>query len=246
MDKRKENLAEMAAMQSKIEAYQEEQIKITEKLAVAGQEYATNLQRITSEFMKADKERNLLRQEVAVLTTEVQAVRLQSTRSNEKMVQLLHEKDQELAGLRKRANAPQSGNDSLDNRIKSLTQSLIQKQTSLEVAIANGNALKRQLENVESQYRNLSLRDTADSVYRVHSMTDDDKAALPAFMQENPFDNQTAKRIKRAIKASDNLFRRYPLLRIFIFFYILLLHIWVMVVLMSSTPPTETTVHYPE
>lgn len=107
MDKRKENLAEMAAMQSKIEAYQEEQIKITEKLAVEGHEYATNLQRITSEFMKADKERNLLRQEVAVLTTEVQAVRLQSTRSNEKMVQLLHEKDQELAGLRKRANAPQ-------------------------------------------------------------------------------------------------------------------------------------------
>lgn len=238
---RKEYLAELAAMQLKVDAYQQQQINLDKKLTDASHEYEANLQRISSEFTTADEDRKLLRREMAILTTELQAVRLQSTKSNEKMVQILHEKDQE---LRKRATAPQTNNDSLESRILSLTQSLIQKQSSLEGATADRNSLKMQLEKIEAQYRNLSLqvrRDADAAAVYVHSMTDDDKVAqLPAFMQEHPFDNQMAKRMKRAIKASDNLLdtylRRYPLLRIFTFFYILLLHIWVLVVLMSSTP----------
>lgn len=75
--------------------------------------------------------------------------------------------------------------------------------------------------------------------------TDDAKAQLPIFMQENPFDTRVARRVKRAYSSLDSagvrigvLLRRYPLIRIFVVFYIVVLHIWVMFVLVAGTPTT--------
>lgn len=62
-------------------------------------------------------------------------------------------------------------------------------------------------------------------------------------MRENPFDTNVTRRVKRAYSSLDSagirigvFLRRYPLMRIMVFIYILLLHFWVMFVLLSSTP----------
>lgn len=73
--------------------------------------------------------------------------------------------------------------------------------------------------------------------------TDDAKAQVPAFLQENPFDTTVARRVKRAYSSLDSIsiclgvfLRRFPLIRIFVILYIAILHLWVLIVLLSSTP----------
>lgn len=73
--------------------------------------------------------------------------------------------------------------------------------------------------------------------------TDDVKAQMPLLMQENPFDTNVTRRVKRAYTSLDSagirlgvFLRRYPLVRIMVFIYIAFLHLWVMFVLLSSTP----------
>lgn len=69
------------------------------------------------------------------------------------------------------------------------------------------------------------------------------KAKVPNFFQETPFDNKVARRVKRAYSSLDSLgvrlgvfLRRYPLIRILVIFYVGILHLWVLIVLLSSTP----------
>ena len=71
------------------------------------------------------------------------------------------------------------------------------------------------------------------------------KALVPNFFQETPFDTRVARQVKRAYTTLDSagirigvFLRRYPLARIMVIFYVVLLHIWVMIVLLSSTPPS--------
>lgn len=242
---RQDHLEERKSQQLVIEGYQGHISKLEDRLTMAGEESAQRLTKATEDLTRVDKERNELRQEVTILTAEIQAVRTQSTKSNGRLVQQLFEKDQEIAGLRKRSSTYQSGG-SLDNRIKSLTQSLIQKQTTLEEVTSERNALRIQLEHHHQMIQQQKRQDTGQSTsaqVTVQHMTDDDKAQLPLFIQENPFDNRLAKRMKRVIRASDSagavlggFLRRYPLLRILFLVYTVLLHVWVMVVLMSSTP----------
>lgn len=134
-----------------------------------------------------------------------------------------------------------------DDRINSLTQSLVQKQNALESLTAERNAIRIQLEKLE-----LLQRSRVSNVQQEHHRpariinvndTDDDKSQLPNFMMENPFDTRVARRVKRAYSSLDGVgirlgifMRRYPLMRVFIIIYIAILHLWVMLVLLSSTP----------
>lgn len=132
----------------------------------------------------------------------------------------------------------------LEERVHSLTQSLVQKQTSLETVTADRNALRFQLEKIELEHRQTmaQLRQQRPQVINVND-TDDAKAQVPRFLQETPFDTRVARRVKRAYSTLDSMgvrlgvfLRRYPLIRILTIFYVVLLHLWVMVVLCSSTP----------
>lgn len=138
---------------------------------------------------------------------------------------------------------------SFDDRINSLTQSLVQKQNSLESVTAERNAIRIQLEKLEQQHRStlVSLRQQQPARLINVNHTDDDKSQLPNFMQENPFDTRVARRVKRAYSSLDSagirlgvVMRRYPLIRVFSLVYVTVLHLWVMVVLFSSTPAYES------
>lgn len=132
-----------------------------------------------------------------------------------------------------------------EDRIHSLTQSLVQKQNSLENVTAERNAIRIQLEKLESQHRSTLMTLRQQQTTRVINVnhTDDDKSLLPNFMQENPFDTRVARRVKRAYSSLDSagirlgvFLRRYPLVRVFAIIYVAVLHLWVMFVLLSSTP----------
>lgn len=71
----------------------------------------------------------------------------------------------------------------------------------------------------------------------------------PAFLQESPFDGAAARRVKQAYTEIDKLsirvgiaLRRFPIARIFVLFYMVMLHFWVFLVLFSYTPDTDRTI----
>lgn len=143
-------------------------------------------------------------------------------------------------------NSVGSSSRNFDDRIYSLTQSLVQKQNSLEAVTVERNAFKIQLEKLDCQYRStltLLRQQQPTRVVNINNITDDDKSQVPNFMQENPFDTRVARRVKRAYSSLDSVgitlgvfMRRYPLIRILVIFYVAILHLWVMLVLFTSTP----------
>lgn len=132
-----------------------------------------------------------------------------------------------------------------DDRIHALTQSLVQKQNSLENMTAERNAMRIQLEKLEHQHQETIRLLRQQRTAQIINMndTDDAKSLLPNFMRENPFDTRVARRMKRAYSSVDKagvrlgvFLRRYPLIRILFIAYVAFLHFWVMFVLLSSTP----------
>ncbi|XP_058821571.1 golgin-84 [Topomyia yanbarensis] len=157
----------------------------------------------------------------------------------------IHEKETEIIKLRNQLqNRPSSPPNDLEQRLTSLTQSLVQKQTSLEAVTAERNALRIQLEKLDVQYRSTVSQIRQERVaYTCSNETDDAKSQVPNFMVENPFDNRVARRVKRAYSSLDSVgirlgvfLRRYPLIRIMVIVYVAVLHLWVMFVLLSTTP----------
>lgn len=232
---RSDHLAELSTMNVTMEGYKGQIRKLEEQLSVTGDASARSLGKLTEDLTRAESERKELRHEWTILTAEIQAVRTQASKSNQSLLQQLHEKEQEIAGMRKRTSTYAESGGSLENRLKSLTQSLIQKQTTLEEVTADRNSLRIRLEKTEMQHHSWVAqqqqeeRSGASQSRQPISAQLDDKAQLPLF--------------KRVVRASDtagtqlgSLLRRYPLLRILFLVYAVLLHVWVMIVLMSYTP----------
>lgn len=159
-------------------------------------------------------------------------------------------------------------NAEVENRMHSLTQSLLSKQNILESITAERNALKLQFEKLsvsiikflcgtkhdfkdgfltfQHQHEEMVLQLRQQRSHAINmNETDDAKSQIPRFMMMNPFDSRMSRRVKRAYSNLDQLgirmgvfLRRYPLARIFSVFYVTLLHFFVMFVLLSSTPPS--------
>ncbi|XP_046670690.1 golgin-84-like [Homalodisca vitripennis] len=160
----------------------------------------------------------------------------------------LRERETELNQLRGQLSARPASPPSLlpagelEGRLSSLTRTLIQKQTALESATTERNQLRMQLEELEHKHREHLLLLHQARVISAND-TDDAKAQVPSFMVESPFDTGVARRVKRAYSSLDAVsirtgvfLRRYPLARILVIFYVILLHLLVLLVLCSRTP----------
>lgn len=149
---------------------------------------------------------------------------------------------------RRRLTAKSASSNSereLETRVHSLTESLIQKQTMLEALSTEKNSLTLQLERIESQYKEAEKSLMRATSAAVHINDDDDglRSRVPSLFKENPHDNKVAKSVKKAYTSIDKFsvrlgifLRRYPIARSFVIFYMVLLHFWVMVVLLTYTP----------
>ncbi|XP_037949844.1 golgin-84 isoform X2 [Teleopsis dalmanni] len=188
--------------------------------------------------------------EQRVLTQEMNSLRQQLSNQLAATATRLQTKEMELAQLRsEKLNYKNVGTVSTEdyNKVKTLTQALVDKQNTLEDITADRNALKIQLEKIQDK---LQQEICKSNIYKnamrsplISNSTDDAKAQFPSLMRESPFDRSVARRMKRAYTTLDSagirlgaFLRRYPLIRIFVLLYVGLLHIWVVFVLLSSTP----------
>ncbi|XP_039440428.1 golgin-84 [Culex pipiens pallens] len=179
---------------------------------------------------------------------ELQSAREEVTKQRTSLSVQMHEKESEITKLKaKMQSRPSNSSADLELRLNSLTQSLVQKQTTLESTTAERNALRLQLEKLDTQYRSTVTQIRQQRVpYLSLNETDDAKSQVPNFMVENPFDSRVSRRVKRAYSSLDSIgvrlgvfMRRYPLVRILVIVYVAVLHLWVMFVLLSSTPAAQ-------
>uniref|UniRef100_U5EYS1 Putative golgin-84 n=1 Tax=Corethrella appendiculata TaxID=1370023 RepID=U5EYS1_9DIPT len=190
-----------------------------------------------------------LADDLKIQCRELQTVREELIKQKVELTKKLYEREMEVMALKNRTqNRSASPATDIEERLHSLTQSLVQKQTSLESLVSERNALRLQLEkisqqNYQQQYQSGTTQRSNSSRYMNTNETDDAKSAVPNFLIENPFDNRVARRVKRAYSSLDEIgirlgvfMRRYPLFRILVIFYVILLHLWVVFVLFSSTP----------
>uniref|UniRef100_A0A3F2Z134 Uncharacterized protein n=1 Tax=Anopheles minimus TaxID=112268 RepID=A0A3F2Z134_9DIPT len=216
-----------------------------EKLRVTVHGLEQNVQRLQQQVSFETDKFKLLEDDFKTKQKELVSAREELIKQRTSFTLRIHEKESENNKLRNKIHTrPVSPLNDHEDRLASLTQSLVQKQTALETVTAERNALRIQLEKLENQYRNTASQVRQQrAVYLNSNVTDDAKSQVPNFMLETPFDNNVARRMKRAYSSLDSIgirlgvfLRRYPLIRILVIVYVAVLHLWVMFVLLSSTP----------
>ncbi|XP_066258854.1 golgin subfamily A member 5 isoform X2 [Euwallacea similis] len=142
--------------------------------------------------------------------------------------------------LQRRPQYPENGE--YESRIRSLTQTLMLKQNKLETITTDRNALKLQLEKLEAEYRK-NIADLKREGVKIINVQDGERISVPHFMRVSPHDAGMTRRVKHAYSSLDAVsirtgifLRRYPLARVFVFFYMVILHIWVFTVLLWDVP----------
>lgn len=191
---------------------------------------------------RVDAEQDLLKQK-----QELQYAIEEMNRQKGAFQNKINEKESDIEKLRNQLTTKtmsSSTEGELESRVRSLTESLIQKQTVLESLSTEKNSLSLQLERLEQQYKDVQSSSLRTNTTVVHVNDDDDvRHRLPAFMRETPTDAEVTKKMKRAANSIDKFsirlgvfLRRNPMMRVFIILYMILLHVWVMVVLMTYQP----------
>ncbi|KAG5872813.1 hypothetical protein JTB14_015342 [Gonioctena quinquepunctata] len=151
----------------------------------------------------------------------------------------------EIQKLKEAANQKVHSNDieDLESRIASLTQVLMLKQNALETVTTEKHALRLQLEKIENKHRKNAERIHRTKVEVVDIEEPDDTIPVPKFMRVSPFDAGVTRRVKHAYSTLDavsirtgSFLRRYPVARVFVFCYMVLLHIWVLIILFIYVP----------
>lgn len=213
------------------------EIQLQQEIDIAREQY-----RDVEESLREERERKKdLEQELSSLKEELKYLREDYTRQKTTLQSRIHERDANIEKLRKQLVAKQVNTTSqveLESRLNALTESLIQKQTMVEALSSEKSSLVFQLERMEKQLKEQSAIGRRTTTLAVNVTDDNDR-----FMIETPFDGQVARKVKRVYNTIDTLsirlgvfMRRYPMARILIIAYMVLLHVWVMVVLLTYTP----------
>lgn len=182
---------------------------------------------------------------------ETESVKREMNQQCTYLKECLQSKENELSQLKHQAkaslNASQQNAETaeLETRVRNLATSLIQKQGALEALIAERNSLKLKLERVEVKGQLASGPQALNggTVLNVSESENITRQRVPTFLSESPGDTGVTRRVKRAYSSLDTLgirvgvfLRRYPLARILLIVYMVLLHLWVALVLFSYSP----------
>ncbi|KAH8247025.1 hypothetical protein KR032_007344 [Drosophila birchii] len=189
--------------------------------------------------------------EQRILSQELTSLRQQLSNQMAASATRLQEKEQQLQQMRQRLHedANSGAKNDYEARLKALTQSLVERQGLLERVTSERNALRLQHEKIQAQLQQ-NMHMVEIESHRggsrnpmLSNSTDDVKAQFPLLMHPSPFDNRVARRFKRALRQADSMgirvgafLRRYPMMRVSVIVYVALLHLWVMFVLLSTTP----------
>uniref|UniRef100_A0A224X9P9 Putative golgin subfamily protein a member 5 n=1 Tax=Panstrongylus lignarius TaxID=156445 RepID=A0A224X9P9_9HEMI len=234
-------------LRGKSEAARLEAEAAEKRLENIREECATNLASLQARLAQEHARRLAAEENCSVHTQELQSVREELTRQVMSMTERVRERESELTRLRRQLAQRGVNNTSTNNqdqRVTALTKALVEKELALEQITDQRNQLRIQLDRIKSDYGNCTYT-TSSRTVSVND-TDDAKAQVPLFMSEGPHDTLVTRRVKRAYSCVDSLgmrtglfLRRYPLARLLLFVYVVVLHLWVCLVLFSRTPDTK-------
>lgn len=160
----------------------------------------------------------------------------------------LQERELEIEKLRNQIMTKSLGTTTekeLENRLHMLTENLIQKQTLIEALQSEKHSIFLQLERSEKRvqdYESIVSSSSSKKNSTYIRMNDDDNSSSN-ILKESPFDHEMTRKVKRAATEIDKFsirlgvfFRRYPIARVMLLFYMFILHLWVVFVLMTYKP----------
>ncbi|RWS28854.1 Golgin subfamily A member 5-like protein [Leptotrombidium deliense] len=138
--------------------------------------------------------------------------------------------------------------DELESRVKTLTDSLIEKQTLVEQFSSERHSLVLQLQRSEERLREAleaaSFNNRSVTIGMVHSSSASNLVnRYRSFVDDDPGDGQVTRGVKRAYGQIDRFsirlgmfLRAYPSARALVILYIVVLHIWVFFILFTYRP----------
>jgi chromosome segregation ATPase len=157
----------------------------------------------------------------------------------------LQEREYEIEKLRNQITTKSLGTTTekeLENRLHMLTENLIQKQTLIEALQSEKHSIFLQLERSEKRLQDYESIVSSKKNSTYIRMSDDDNPSSN-ILKESPFDHEMTRKVKRAATEIDKFsirlgvfFRRYPIARVMLLFYMFILHLWVVFVLMTYKP----------
>nr|CAD7456235.1 unnamed protein product [Timema tahoe] len=237
---------------ARLQAAREELQGAESRLDAFKEQTTSSMQALQNSVQEEKRKRQVAEEDCKTQAEELRSLREELTRERATLASKAREWETELTKLRNQLSKRPSSvlGGELESRLHALTQTLVLKQTSLEQATTEKNALRLQLEKLESKHRETiaQLHLSQEGVVNVND-TDDEmltspaKARVPSFLVESPFDTSVARRVKRAYSSLDAVsirtgvfLRRYPVARTLVACYMVLLHLWVMLVLFTYTP----------
>nr|CAD7398749.1 unnamed protein product [Timema cristinae] len=243
---------ESAQVCARLQAAREELQGAESRLDAFKEQTTSSVQALQNNVQEEKKKRQAAEEDCRTQAEDLRSLREELTRERATLASKAREWETELTKLRNQLSKRPSSvlGGELESRLHALTQTLVLKQTSLEQATTEKNALRLQLEKLESKHRETiaQLLLSQEGVVNVND-TDDEmltspaKARVPSFLVESPFDTSVARRVKRAYSSLDAVsirtgvfLRRYPIARTLVACYMVLLHLWVMLVLFTYTP----------
>lgn len=217
-----------------------------EQHLVEEQEAASEAQHQLAQQLQVEREkREELECEVSRLNEELRYTREDITRAKTSHLSDIADKEVELKRLRSQISyRGKCGDQSKDEgqRIQQLTENLMKKQALLETISTEKNSMMYKIEHLERQL-------SESSIFRSRKCGLpflEEPERRPSFLEESPFDGVAARQVKRAYSSLDKLsirvgvaLRRYPVARIFVLIYMVMLHFWVFLVLFTYTPDTD-------
>uniref|UniRef100_A0A8C4QHZ6 Golgin subfamily A member 5 n=1 Tax=Eptatretus burgeri TaxID=7764 RepID=A0A8C4QHZ6_EPTBU len=158
----------------------------------------------------------------------------------------INDREEEIQKLRNQLTTKAmsgGGQAELERRLQQLTETLIQKQTALEVLSTERTSLALQLERLEQQH----CHGASAGIPSVSLNVDGSEVHvrnIPVLCSEGDvFSSGVYGRVRKAASTIDRFsirlgvfLRRYPIARVLILLYIIILHFWVMIVLLTYTP----------
>lgn len=251
-------LSQIHTTQQQIQ-YLKEQIQDTEDNHSIEMEQLLEQLKVNEDSLEEEKTRHLNTQDdLNKLQQELNEVKDDYVREKSVMAAQLREKDNEIHTLTSKiaTGSDQSdvGKKELEGRLQELTESLIQKQTEMEILSSERNSLHHQLERtkaslVQAQSK-LTNKHTAlvidgDTTETGSNQLRPMASILPSSSDTTP--QRHLHKVKRSLDQIDKLsvrlgwvFRRYPYFRLLTFGYMVLLHLWVIVVLLTYKPEIHT------
>ncbi|RVE53397.1 hypothetical protein evm_001967 [Chilo suppressalis] len=179
------------------------------------------------------------------LGKEMKALQIETGQTIASLRSALRDKESEINQLRKTTSSVQMSDtsalnvadydvtqESIDNdRVHYLTEALVQKQGKIDSLLADNNILKIQLEKLETKYKTELLSSRAHKNHVVHLQDNERRTRSHATV--SPLSGMS---VKLGV-----MMKRNPVFRMFIVVYMIGLHLWVLTVLLTSTPDGHMT-----